>query len=57
MNNIIRALDPNKAKGWDRVLPHMTKICDLSLVTPIQIIFDTCIREGVFPEKWKKSNI
>ena len=33
----------------------MIKICDSSIVTPIKIIFETCIREGIFPEKWKMS--
>ena len=53
MLNIIRALDPNNARGWDGVSPHMIKNCDLSIATRIQIIFGTCIREGIFPENWK----
>ena len=35
----------------------MIAICDSSIVTPIKIIFETCIREGIFPEKWKMSNV
>ena len=35
----------------------MLKLCDESIVTPIQIIFQYCIREGIFPEKWKMSNV
>ena len=54
---IIRALDSNKSSGWDGISPQMLKICDESIVTPIHIIFDTCIREGIFPDKWKMSNV
>ena len=55
--DIIKALNPNKSSGWDGASPHMLKICDSSIVTPIQIIFNTCIREGIFPVKWKMSNV
>ena len=48
--DIIKALDPNKSCGWDGVSPRM--ICDSSIVTPIKIIFETCIRD-----KWKMSNV
>ena len=53
----IRALNPNKSGGWDGVSSHMLKICDSSIVNPIQVIFETCIHEAVFPEKWKISNV
>ena len=55
--SIIRALDPNKSSGWDKVSPRMIKICDSSIVIPLKIIFETCIREGIFPEKWKMPNV
>ena len=48
--NIIRALDSNKSSGWDGVSPCMIKICDSSIVNPLLIIFETCIREGIFPD-------
>ena len=55
--NIIRALDSNKSSGWDGVSPRMIKICDSSIVNPLLIIFETCIREGIFPDMWKMSNV
>ena len=55
--SIIRALNPNKSSGWDKVSPRMITICDSSIVIPLQIIFETCIREGIFPDKWKMSNV
>ena len=55
--NIIRALDSNKYSGWDVSPPRMIKICDSSIVNPLLIIFETCIREGIFPDMWKMSNV
>ena len=43
--DIIRALGPNKSSGWDGVSPCMINISDSTIVTPIKIIFVTCIRE------------
>ena len=57
MIDIIRALDPNKSSGWDGLSPRMIKICDSSITKPIKIIFETCIREGIYPDKWKMSNV
>ena len=54
---IIRILDSNKSSGWDGVSPRMIKICDSSIVNPLLIIFVTCIREGIFPDMWKMSNV
>ena len=51
MIDIIRALDPNKSSGWDGLSPRMIKICDSSITKPIKIIFETCIREGIYPDK------
>ena len=55
--NIIRALDSNKASGWDGVFPRMINICDSSIINPFLIIFETCIPEGIFPDMWKMSNV
>ena len=53
----IRALDPNKSSGWDKISPHMIKICGSAIVPALQIIFESCIRQGTFPDKWKMSNV
>ena len=55
--NIIRALNSSKSNGWDGVSPRMIKICDSSIVNPLLIIFETCTREGIFPNMWKMSNV
>ena len=53
----IRALNPNKASGWDEISPIMLKICDSSIIKPIAIIFKTCMATGIYPSNWKMSNV
>ena len=55
--SIIRSLNHNKAHGWDGISIRMIKICDESIAYPLKIIFDTALKSGIFPEKWKKANI
>ena len=54
---IIRSLNPNKAHGLDGISTRMIKLSDASLVTPLKIIFTNCLRSGVFPEIWKRTNL
>ena len=55
--NITRSLNPNKAHGWDDVSVPMMKMCDDSPVLPLKLIFENCLRRGVFPEVWKRGNV
>ena len=55
--NIISSLNPNKAHGWDDLSVRMIRICDDSLVFPLKLIFEACLKEGVFPEVWKRANV
>ena len=54
---IIRSINPIKSSGWDSISPRMLKICDSSIVKPIRFIFETCLKTGIFPGKWKMSNV
>ena len=55
---IIRSINPNKSSGWDSISPRMLNICDSSIVKPIRFIFETdCLKTGIFPGKWKMSNM
>ena len=54
---IIRSINPIKSSGWDSISPRMLKICDSSIVKPIRSIFETCLKTGIFPGKWKMSNV
>ena len=55
--NFIRSLNPNKAHGWDEISVRMIKLSDAALVVPLKIIFENCLRRGVFPEIWKHANV
>ena len=55
--NIIRSLNPNKAHGWDGISLRMIKLSDSALVIPLKIIFENCLRQGIFPEIWKYANV
>ena len=54
---IIRNLNPNKAHGWDEISVRMIKMCDNSLIIPLKLIFQNCLRHGIFPETWKRANV
>ena len=54
---IIRSLDPNKAHGYDMISIRMLKICDKSICKPLELIFQSCIKHGKFPNEWKMANM
>ena len=54
---LIRALDSNKAHGWDEISIKMVKICDRSLVKPLMKIFQLSLNTCIFPAMWKKANV
>ena len=54
---IIRSLDPNKAHGYDMISIRMLKICDKSICKPLELIFQSCIKHGKFPNVWKMANV
>ena len=53
---IIRNLNSIKAHGWDGISVEMIKICDESLIVPLKLIFEYCLRKEIFPEPWKRKN-
>ena len=54
---IIQILNPNKAHGHDKIGIRMLKICGNSLCRPLELIFNDCLANGIFPSDWKKGNI
>ena len=54
---IIRSLNLNKVHGWDEISKRMIKLSDVSLVTPLKIIFTNCLSQGVFPGIWNCANV
>ena len=55
--SIIRSLNSNKAHGWDGISIRMIKICDETVALPLKIIFDTALKSGCYPDKWKRANV
>ena len=52
----IKKLDPNKAHGYDMMSIRMLKLSVDSVWKPLEIIFKNCLKEGIFPDEWKKAN-
>ena len=50
-------LNPNKAHGHDKINIRMLKICRNSLCRPLELIFNNCLANGIFPSDWKKGNM
>ena len=54
--NIIRALNIHKAHGHD-ISIRMIKVCDKSILRPLDLIFQNSIKSSCYPDIWKRSNI
>ena len=54
---IIRSLNPSKAHGWDEISKRMIKICDISLLAPLNLMFEACKVQSTFPELWKRASV
>ena len=54
---LILALDFKKASGCDGISVSMTKMCDISFVEPMCLIFEKCLEAGSYPSFWKKANV
>ena len=54
---IIRSLDPNKAHGYNMISIRMLKICGKSICKPLELIFQSCIKHGKFPNERKMANV
>ena len=54
---IICSFDPNKTHGYDMISIRMLKICDKSICKPLELIFQSCIKQGKFPNEWKMANV
>ena len=35
----------------------MVKMCDESIAYPLKMIFETALKSGIYPDKWKKANV
>ena len=54
---LIHSLNSNKAHGHDGIFIIMLKICGPSVIKPLSLFLNNCLRDGVFPNDWKKANV
>ena len=54
---IIQSLDANKARGYDGISIRMLKLGSPSIIKPLSIIFQNCLKSSTFADDWKKGNI
>ena len=50
-------MNSNKAHGHDGVSMRTLKICGPSVIKPLTLLFNNCLRYGVFRNDWKKANV
>ena len=50
-------LNPSKSSGPDGLHPRVLKEVADEIVTPLTLIFNKTLREGVIPEEWKIANV
>ena len=54
---LIQGLNSNKAHGHDSISIRMLKLCGPLITKPLSFLFSNCLRDGVFPNEWKKANV
>ena len=54
--NIISKPDSKKARGDDKIGIRKLKLCDKSICKPLNIIFKSCLPQGIFPSEPKLQN-
>ena len=55
--SILKSLDANRAHGHDDISIRMLQLSNKSILKPLKLLFENCLRTGIFPEQWKKANI
>lgn len=55
IKQVINSLKPSSACGWDGLSSMFFKLTKNSLATPVTIICNMCLEQGIFPDALKKS--
>lgn len=53
----LSSMAPNKAPGLDRITAKMVKVARQLLLPPLVRLFNSCLREAVFPDIWKTADV
>ena len=43
--------------GYNMISIRMLKICDKPICKPLELMFQSCIKHGKFPNEWKMANV
>ena len=54
---LMQSLNSNKAHGHDGISIRMLKIFGPSVIKPLSLLFNNCLRDCVFLSDWKKGNV
>ena len=54
---IIQNLNSNKTRGHDKISIRVLKIRGNLMCRSLELIFNDCLANGIFPSDWKKGNI
>ena len=54
---LIQGLVSNKGHGHDGISIRILRLCGSSVINPLSLLFNNCLRDGVFPNDWKKENV
>ncbi len=54
---LLQSLDTSKATGPDNISNALLKKCSPSLAKPLCLIFNLSLKTGVFPKKWKSTQV
>ena len=57
MATLIENLDSNKAHGHDMISIRMLKLCGKSICKSLDLICQSCMKQGKCLTEWKKANV
>jgi hypothetical protein len=57
VEEMLKALNPNKSPGPDNIHPYVLKCCSMSLAMPICLLYQKSLDLGRVPLLWKQANI
>lgn len=54
---LLRNIDCRKSIGPDNISPYILKKCAFQLAKPLQNLFNACIKQKIWPRKWKLARV
>ena len=54
---VLKDLRIDKSPGVDGIHPHILKELSDSIIYPLSLIFQDCIKSGIIPQQWKDAII